>query len=92
MEGVERFHEPKASFAESSARSMSSGEETGASPNASPVLGSTSGRSSPRIELFSVDKVVQFPHCHIPRIRRIESVFGLYMPQIGTSIMEDLCQ
>ena len=51
LEGVERFHEPKASLDESSARSMSSGEDTGASANASPVLGSTSGAVFPPADL-----------------------------------------
>ena len=36
--------------------------------------------SARRFDLFSVDKVVQFPHWHIPQIRRIENVFGLCMP------------
>ena len=46
-EGVVRFHDAKASAATRTARSTSAGPETGASANASPVLGSISGAVGP---------------------------------------------
>jgi hypothetical protein len=46
-EGVDRLHVLKASRAEPTARPISSGDETGASAKASPVLGSMSGTVPP---------------------------------------------
>ena len=46
-DGVVRFHEANASAATASARSMSAAPETGASANASPVLGSTKRACGP---------------------------------------------